>query len=107
MTENATRTPPGPSAKAVAQVAELRALEAQFSEPALPDVMADWEWLYAECNKGNLFDIYGQFVAVCDKTVVGTDKDDEPALRIRLAREHQRHPERFVISYLGDYRDYA
>jgi len=28
MTENATRTPPGPSAKAVAQVAELRALEA-------------------------------------------------------------------------------
>jgi hypothetical protein len=95
-----------PSPKVQAQAAELRELEKQFPEPTLNEVLADWEWLYAECNAGHLFDIYGKFAAVCEKRVVGTD-DDELALRIRMAREHQRHPERFVISFLGDWRDYA
>lgn len=97
--------PPTPGNRAQAQVAELHTLENQFPEPTRPEVMADWEWLYAECNAGRLFDLYGRFVAVCEKQILGTD-DDELALRIRMSREHNRHPERFVISYLGDYRDY-
>ncbi len=95
-----------PSPKAQAQVAELRELAKQFPEPTLADVLADWEWLYAECNAGHLFDIYGKFVAICEKQVLGTD-NDELDLRIRMSTEHQKHPERFVITYLGDWRDYA
>jgi hypothetical protein len=50
--------------------------------------------------------MYGKFVAVCEQKVLGID-DDELALRIRMTKEHQLHPERFVITYLGDWRDYA
>ncbi len=96
----------GPSPKVQAQVAELRDLAKQFPEPTWEEVLPDWQWLYAECNAGNLFDIYGKFVAICEKKVLGTD-DDELALRIRMSKEQKRHPERFVITYLGDWRDYA
>jgi hypothetical protein len=95
-----------PSPRVQAQVAELRELEKQFPVPTLAEVMVDWEWLYAECNAGNLFDKYGKFVAVCEKKVLGTN-DDELALRIQMTKEHRRHPERFVITYLGDWRDCA
>lgn len=89
-----------------AQLAELRALEAQHPAPTWDDVRPDWEWLDAECDAGHLFHLYGRFVAVCEKQVLGSDAD-ELALRIRLAREHNRHPERFVISFLGDWREGA
>ena len=95
-----------PSPKVQAQVEELRELAKQFPEPTWAEVMPDWLWLYAECNAGHLFDIYGKFVAVCEKKVLDTD-DDELALRIRMSKGHQRHPERFVITFLGDWRDYA
>jgi hypothetical protein len=95
----------GPSPEVKAQVVELRELARQFSEPTWTEVMPDWEWLYAECNSGRLFDLYGKFVAVLDKRILGSD-DDELALRIRLSKVHQQHPERFVISFLGDWREY-
>jgi hypothetical protein len=95
-----------PSPKVQAQVVELRELGKQFPEPTWVEVLPDWQWLYAECNAGHLFDMYGKFVAVCEQKVLGID-DDELALRIRMTKEHQLHPERFVITYLGDWRDYA
>lgn len=90
----------GPSPKVKAQVEELRELAKQFPEPTWAEVLPDWQWLYSECNAGHLFDIYGQFAAVYEKKVLGTD-DDELALRIRMSKEHHRHPERFVITFLG------
>ena len=108
MTANPTPTTPPlvPSPQVQAQVAELRDLEKQFPAPTWDEVKKDWIWLYAECNAGKLFDIYGQFVAVCEEKVLGTD-NDPLALRIRVAKEYQRHPERFVITFLGDWRDYV
>jgi len=44
---------------------------------------------------------FEQLVAVREGRVVDSDPEDELALHIRLAKEYQRHPERFVISYLG------
>jgi hypothetical protein len=107
MTENGQTVTTGfpPSDRIAAQVAELRELEKLYPEPSLDEVMADWEWLYAECNRGTLFDIYGQFVAVRDKQIVGTG-DGHNELRLRMARKYGCHPERFVITFLGDYRDY-
>src|SRR6266576_5286181 len=89
MTGNSTTADPGltPSPKVQQPVAELRELAKQFPEPSMPEVMADWEWLYAECNKGSFHHIPDRFIAVCEKTVVGTDEDDELALRIWLARQ--------------------
>lgn len=98
--------PPSPSPVVAAQLAELRELEARHPAPTWDDVRPDWEWLYAECNAGHLFHLYGRFVAVCDGQVLDTDAD-ELALRLRLARRHDRHPERFVISFLGDWREGA
>lgn len=92
-----------PSPEVQRQVAELRELGKQFPEPTLAEVMDDWKWLYAEWNGGKLFHLANRFIAACERKVVGTDEDDELALRIRLSREHQRHPERFVITYCGEY----
>lgn len=107
MTANPPQTSPkfGPSPKVKAQVDELQELAKQFPEPTWEEVMPDWQWLYAECNAGRLFDLFGKFVAVCEKNVLGTD-DDELALRIRMSKDHQRHPERFVITFLGDWTVY-
>lgn len=99
-----TVTDPGlaPSPEIQRRIAELRELERHFPEPTLAEVMDDWKWLYAEVNKGNLFDQFGQYFAACEGRLVGTG-DDPLELRIRLSKEHQRHPERFVITYFGEY----
>jgi hypothetical protein len=104
MTENPT-TDPGlvPSPLVQAQVAELRELAKQFPAPTLAEVMGDWKWLYAQWNSGNLFHLADRFIAVCERQIVGSDEGDELALRIRLSKQHQKHPERFAISYLGEY----
>jgi hypothetical protein len=38
---------------------------------------------------------------VYEGKVVGADPHDALALRVRLSRQFQRHPERFVITYHG------
>lgn len=89
------------SARIKAQIAELRELGKQFPAPTLADVKPDWEWLYAEANRGALYHLFGQNVAVCEGKVVGAGAD-HLELRIRLSKQYQRHPERFVITYLGE-----
>jgi hypothetical protein len=102
-----TANPPGPnpplrpSPKVQAQVAELRDLEKQFPVPTWDEVKPDWVWLYAHSGTAMMEPYLEQFVAVCEGKIVGADPEDELALRIRLAKEHQRHPERFVITYHG------
>ncbi len=90
-----------PSTKVQAQVAELRELEKQFPEPTLDDVKPDWEWLWGQFGKPEMESYLEQLVAVLEGKVVGSDPEDELALRIRLTKQLQRHPERFVISYYG------
>jgi hypothetical protein len=90
-----------PSPKVHAQVEELRELAKQFPEPILDDVLADWEWLHAQMGTLVIEPYFEQLVAVCDGRIVGSDPEDELALRIRLSKEYQLHPERFVISFLG------
>lgn len=96
-----TRPDFGPSPKVKAQVAEIRELEKQFPEPTWPEVLSDWQWLYSQLGTTIMDPYLEQLVAVYDGRIVGSDPEDELALRIRLAKEYQRHPERFVISYLG------
>ncbi len=90
-----------PSPKVQAQVAELRELEKQFPVPTLDEVLEDWKWLYAQFGTEAMNPYLEHLVAACERKIVGADPEDELALRIRLAKEHQRHPERFVISYYG------
>lgn len=102
-----TANPPSPNpssrplSKVQAQVAELRELEKQLPVPTLDEVLEDWKWLYAHSGTAAMEPYLEQFVAVCEGKIVGADPEDELALRIRLAREHLRHPERFVITYHG------
>jgi hypothetical protein len=91
----------GPSPKVQAQVAELRELARKFPEPSWDEVKSDWEWLYSHSGTVALEPYRNQLVAIYDGKIVGADPEDELALRVRLSREHQRHPERFVISYHG------
>jgi hypothetical protein len=90
-----------PSPALQAQVAELRELAQQFPEPTWDEVRSDWEWLYDQFGTPELSPYLEQLVAVCGRRIVGSDPEDELALRIRLAKEHGCHPERFVISYYG------
>jgi hypothetical protein len=90
-----------PSPKVQAQVAELRELEKQFPPPTWDEVRPDWEWLWAQFGTPAMEPYAEQLVAACEGKVVGADPDDELGLRIRLAKQYQRHPERFVISYYG------
>jgi hypothetical protein len=103
MTANPPRTNPdfGPSPKVQAQVQELRELAKQFPEPTWAEVLSDWQWLHAQLGTPIMEPYIEQLVAICEERIVGSDPEDELALRIRLAKEYQRHPERFVISYLG------
>jgi hypothetical protein len=102
MTANPPPSPEiGLSAQIPTELAELRELEKQFPEPTWDEVRADWEWLYAQFGTGSMQPYVGKLVAVYNKVVVGTDPQDELALRIRLAKQYQCHPERFVISYYG------
>jgi hypothetical protein len=103
MTANPPHVKPefGPSPKVQAQVAELRELARQFPEPTWDEVLPDWEWLHSQLGTPVMEPYFEKLVAVFEKQVVGYDPEDELALRIRLAKEYQRHPERFVISYLG------
>jgi hypothetical protein len=83
------------------QVAELRELAKQFPEPTWAEVLPDWQWLHAQLGTSIMERYFEQLVAVREGRVVDSDLEDELALHIRLAKEYQRHPERFVISYLG------
>ncbi|MCI0701902.1 MAG: hypothetical protein L0241_12545 [Planctomycetia bacterium] len=104
MTANPPPAPPTPeftpSAKVQTQLAELRELEQQFPTPTWDEVKADWLALYAAANAGTIHDHSGRFVAFCEGKLVGV-WDDQLELRIRLARELQRHPERFAITFHG------
>ncbi len=103
MTANPPPSTPefSPSPKVQAQVAELRELEKQFPVPTWEDVRPDWEWLYAQFGAPEMEPYYYQLVAVYNKQVVGSDPQDELALRIRLSKQYQIHPERFVVSFNG------
>lgn len=105
MTANPPPTAPEPehrpSLRVQAQLAELRELEAQFPMPTWDDVRPDWEWFYAQSGTPEMEPYYYQLVAVYNKQVVGSDPQDEHALRIRLSRQYQVHPERFVVSFNG------
>jgi hypothetical protein len=90
-----------PSLKVQAQIAELRSLEAEFPAPTWEDVRPDWEWFYAQSGTPTLTPYLDQLVAVYNKQVVGSDPSDEFDLRIRLSRQYQIHPERFVVSFNG------
>jgi hypothetical protein len=89
-----------PNPKIQAQVAELRELENQFPVPTWDEVKADWLALYAAANEGAIHEHCGRFVAFCEGRLVGVG-DDQLELRIQLARELQRHPERFAITFHG------
>lgn len=91
----------GPSPKVAAQVAELRELEKQFPEPTWDEVRPDWEWFYVHSADPEMEPYYYQLVAIYGKQVVGSDPQDELALRIRLSKQYQIHPERFVVSFNG------
>ena len=105
MTANPPPTAPEPehrpSLRVQAQLAELRELEAQFPMPTWDDVRPDWEWFYAHGGTPEMEPCYLQLVAVYNKQVVGADSQDEIALRIRLSKQYQVHPERFVVSFCG------
>lgn len=105
MNESAVANPVGltVSPHVQAQQAELRELAKQFPEPTLAEVMEDWKWLYEEWNGGKLFHMAEQLFAACEGKLVGTATDDVLAFRIRLSKQFQKHPERFAITYLGEY----
>lgn len=90
-----------PSPKVRAQLTEIRELEKQFSLPTWDDVRPDWEWFHAHSADPEMEPYYYQLVAIYNKQVVGSDPQDELALRIRLSKQYRVHPERFVISFNG------
>lgn len=90
-----------PSLQTQAQLVEIRQLEAQFPLPTWDDVRPDWEWFYAHSSDPEMLPYYYQLVAVYNGRFVGADPDDEHALRIRLSKQYQVHPERFVVSFNG------
>jgi hypothetical protein len=89
-----------------AQVAELRELEKQFPEPTLDVVLADWQALRTAANDGSIHQHTGKFVAFCEGKLVGVG-DDPLDLRIRLAKQYRQHPERFAVTFHGDWRSHA
>jgi hypothetical protein len=91
----------GPSPQVKAQVEELRQLATIFPEPTLAEVLDDWQWLHAQLGTPVMDQYWEQLVAVYEKKIVGSDPEDELALRVRLSKQMNLHPERFVISYLG------
>ncbi len=89
------------SPQAQAQLAELLQLEARFPPPTWEEVKPDWVWLYANSGTAEMEPYLGQAIAVYEGKIVGADPHDATALRVRLAKQYQRHPERFVITYYG------
>jgi hypothetical protein len=100
MTANPLPEPERPNPNIRAQIAELRELEKQFPAPTWDEVMADWRAMYAAVNAGTMYDHCERFIAFCDGKLVGVG-DDQLELRIRMAHQFQRHPERFAITYNG------
>jgi hypothetical protein len=96
----------GRSARIDAQLAIIYELEARYPAPTWEDVRPDWLWLYATWNAGHLFHLGGQFIAAYQGRVVHSGRD-ELDMRIQLSCQYQLHPEWFVISFLGDWRDGA
>jgi hypothetical protein len=64
-----------------------------------PEVLEDWRWLFDELSAGHLEQYRGQFVAVCDKQVLGSGRD-EPLLRQTVAAAHGMDPDRLVTMHL-------
>jgi len=88
--------------------AELRELCDRFPDFAVEDWQDDEEWLLSRLRARSLpgftqsqFDrLAGKIVAVYKRDVVGIG-DDEVALRIRLSKQHEVHPGRFVLRIIG------
>ena len=67
-----------------------------------PDAAAwfeDMGWFEDESWNGRWFPFQGKYVAILNKTHVGTDDAPRP-LRERVAREHSVEPERVLIEYI-------
>lgn len=94
-----------PDPKTTAQVAELRALEAQFPEPPLDEVMAEVKWLderMRDVARGADWPYWDQYVAIYGQQVVGAG-DDMLQLEIDTARKLGVHPGRVFITYVGEW----
>jgi hypothetical protein len=86
------------------QLAELRELAARYPEPTLDDVMPEWKWVHgmlANETPGDDWPHWDRHVAVYQKQVVGSDLDPLQ-LRIDKSRELGVHPERLIVTYVGD-----
>jgi hypothetical protein len=99
-------TPEGfaPDPKIAAQVAELRALEAQFPEPPLEDALREREWLYdllPDATKDLDWPYWNQYIAVYKQQIVGSGSD-YLQLQIDTARKFGIHPGRLFITHIGE-----
>lgn len=85
--------------------AEWDELAARHPAPTLDDVRPEWLWVQAHSSDGSI-DPEGKYaglhVAVYQQQVIGGGPEPT-ALRVRLARELGIHPERMVVTWLGEY----
>jgi hypothetical protein len=90
----------------------LRALKEEWDElaakhptPTDDDIRPEWLWVRDHAADGSIDPegkYWGLHVAVYQQRIVGAGR--EPiALQVRLARELNIHPERMVVTLLGDY----
>jgi hypothetical protein len=68
-----------------------------FSEE---EVLRDWQWIFDQCNAGNLRKYFDQHIAVVDRKILGHTKRAID-LRSKIAKKHGLHPERVVIFWVG------
>jgi hypothetical protein len=97
---NATETETSESRREVN--AEWNELAAKYPTPTLDDVRADYLWIHEHASDGSI-DPEGKnaglHVAVYNQQVVGADADPT-RLQIRLSRERNLHPARFITYFL-------
>lgn len=84
-----------------ALIDELLALENQFAEPNLEDIRADARWIDAHWGGPELTRYRGEYVAVCNGSVVAHGPNE---LRVkRAAVEACRvHPQRVLLQYVPE-----
>ncbi len=69
-----------------------------FREPDAVEreALEEWSWVIQERSKGRFDEYLGQFVAVVNKTVLGSALDPN-LLRQDLAEKHHIEPRRIVV----------
>ncbi len=80
-------------------VRELIELEKQFPPPNESECFADARWFEERWGTAEFEPYRGTHVAVLNGTVVGHGRNSLQ-LRRDLVREHDIHPQRFIIVYI-------